>query len=227
MNFFENWVELDLNPIITFSSSGKLLYFNSEAQFLLNRISSKELYDLAVTYAPSTYGFETSYVDLTLKNYSFYAISVGYETDEEIFVKFYKATTVKKEPKLSFNNGTLTNVFTLVDLNISTFKTKYSINFVKNYDPSIPQFKIDVPNLIKIIGKALEAFSDSKTITVIIKLKVGEYIKIDGKKNPVVSIEILSDSHLKNCENLESNFSSCILTIENKKISIDLPMILS
>ncbi len=227
MNFYENWVELDLNPIITFSSSGKLLYFNSEAQFLLNRISSKELYDLAVTYAPSSYGFETSYINLSLKNYSFYAISVGYESDEEIFVKFYKATSVKKEPKLSFNSGTLTNIFTLVDLNISTLKTKYNINFIKNYDPSIPQFKLDVPNLIKIIGKAFEAFIESKTVTTTIKLKVGEYIKIDGKKHSVVSIEILSDGYLKNCENLESNFSSCILTIENQKISIDLPMILS
>ena len=52
MSFFEEWVELDLNPVLTFSSNSKILYSNSEAQFLLNRINPKELFDLAVTYAP-------------------------------------------------------------------------------------------------------------------------------------------------------------------------------
>lgn len=43
MNFYEEWVELDLNPVISFSSAGKLLYSNHEAQFLLSRIKQKEL----------------------------------------------------------------------------------------------------------------------------------------------------------------------------------------
>ena len=38
MSFFEEWVELDLNPVLSFSSNAKIIYSNSEAQFLLNRI---------------------------------------------------------------------------------------------------------------------------------------------------------------------------------------------
>ena len=87
MSFFEEWVELDLNPILSFSSSSKILYSNSEAQFLLNRIKPKELFDLALAYAPKTFGASTSYIDLTIKNYTFYAISVKYENDEEIHMK--------------------------------------------------------------------------------------------------------------------------------------------
>ncbi|MCG3720764.1 hypothetical protein L5F50_16305, partial [Aliarcobacter butzleri] len=90
MNFFENWVEMDLNPILSFSSNAKILYSNSEAQFLLNRIKPKEIFDLALTYAPKTFGALTSYIDLTMQNYTFYAITVMYENDEEIHVKLYK-----------------------------------------------------------------------------------------------------------------------------------------
>ena len=49
MSFFEEWVELDLNPVLSFSSNSKIIYSNSEAQFLLNRIKQKELFDLALT----------------------------------------------------------------------------------------------------------------------------------------------------------------------------------
>ncbi|MDD2639845.1 MAG: hypothetical protein PHS65_02515 [Arcobacteraceae bacterium] len=227
MNFYENWVELDLNPIMTFSNSGKLLYSNAEAQFLLNRVSSKELYDIAIKYAPATYGFATSYINLSIKNYVFYAITVGYETEEELFVKFYKSTMVKKENKLSTKNGEFANIFTLVDLNISTLKTKREINFIKNYDPSIPEFKMIVPELLKIIGKVYEAFAQCTTISTSIKLKIGEYIRIEEQKYSLISIDIVSDGYLNVNENLETNSNSYILTIEEQKVTIDLPLILN
>ncbi|MFA7569626.1 MAG: hypothetical protein WCY75_00080 [Sulfurimonadaceae bacterium] len=227
MNFYENWVELDLNPIMTFSNSGKLLYSNAEAQFLLNRVSSKELYDIAIKYAPATYGFATSYINLPIKNYVFYAITVGYETEEELFVKFYKSTMVKKENKLSTKNGEFANIFTLVDLNISTLKTKREINFIKNYDPSIPEFKMIVPELLKIIGKVYEAFAQCTTISTSIKLKIGEYIRIEEQKYSLISIDIVSDGYLNVNENLETNSNSYILTIEEQKVTIDLPLILN
>ena len=132
MNFFENWVEMDLNPILSFSSNAKILYSNSEAQFLLNRIKPKEIFDLALTYAPKTFGALTSYIDLTMQNYTFYAITVMCENDEEIHVKLYKSAMVKKETNLNIKNINTTNIFTLVDLAISTSKIKSNINFTKN-----------------------------------------------------------------------------------------------
>ncbi len=81
MNFYEQWVELDLNPIISFSSLGKITYSNQEAQFLLSRIKQKALFELSIKYAAKTYGVETTYFDLTIKNYTFYAITVSYEDE--------------------------------------------------------------------------------------------------------------------------------------------------
>ena len=226
MSFFEEWVELDLNPILSFSSNSKIIYSNSEAQFLLNRIKQKELFDLALTYAPKTFGAQTSYIDLSIKNYTFYAITVMYENEDEIHMKLYKSAMVKKENNLNIKNINVTNIFTLVDLAISTSKIKTNINFIKNYDPSIPEFKLDASTFIKTLNQIFEAFKDKKSVTCSILLKIGEYIKIDGKKYSLISVEISSNE--KNdffSINIKEN-NSFILTLDEDKITIDLPLIL-
>lgn len=226
MRFFEEWVELDLNPILSFSSSAKIIYSNSEAQFLLNRIKQKELFDLALTYAPKTFGALTSYIDLTIKNYTFYAITVMYQNDEEIHMKLYKSAMVKKESKLNIKNINSTNIFTLVDLAISSSKIKSNINFIKNYDPSIPEFKLDASSFIKTLTQVFEAFKETKNVSCSILLKIGEYIRIEGKKYSLISIEIVS-VEAADFSNLNiKDTQSFIVTIEDNKITIDLPLIL-
>lgn len=226
MSFFEEWVELDLNPILSFSSSAKIIYSNSEAQFLLNRIKQKELFDLALTYAPKTFGASTSYIDLTIKNYTFYAITVMYENEDEIHMKLYKSAMVKKESKLNIKNINTTNIFTLVDLAISTSKIKNDINFTKNYDPSIPEFKLDASSFIKTLNNVFEAFKDKGNVTCSILLKIGEYIKIDSKKYSLISVEIAANekSDFSSLNIKETN--SFILTSDDTKVTIDLPLIL-
>jgi hypothetical protein len=226
MSFFEEWVELDLNPILSFSSSAKIIYSNSEAQFLLNRIKQKELFDLALTYAPKTFGAQTSYIDLNIKNYTFYAVTVMYENEDEIHMKLYKSAMVKKESKLNIKNINTTNIFTLVDLAISTSKIKNDINFTKNYDPSIPEFKLDASSFIKTLNGVFEVFKDKNSVTCSILLKIGEYIKIDNKKYSLISVEIFSNE--KNdfsSLNIKDN-NSFILTSDENKVTIDLPLIL-
>ena len=226
MSFFEEWVELDLNPILSFSSSSKIIYSNSEAQFLLNRIKQKELFDLALTYAPKTCGALTPYIDLTIKNYTFYAITISYENEDEIHMKLYKSAMVKKESKLNIKNINTTNIFTLVDLAISTSKIKNNINFTKNYDPSIPEFKLDASSFIKTLNSVFEVFKNKNNVACSILLKIGEYIKIDNIKYSLISVEIVA--------NEESDFSSLniketnsfIITYDDSKVTIDLPLIL-
>ena len=226
MSFFEEWVELDLNPILSFSSSSRILYSNSEAQFLLNRIKPKELFDLALTYAPKTFGALTSYIDLTIKNYTFYAITVTYQNEDEIHMKLYKSEMVKKESKVNIKNITSTNIFTLVDLAISTSKIKTNINFIKNYDPSIPEFKLDASSFIKTLNQTFEAFSNRKNVSCSILLKIGEYIKIDGKKYSLISVEISSNENADFSTFTIKDNNSFIVTLEENKITIDLPLIL-
>lgn len=227
MNFYEEWVELDLNPVISFSSLGKLTYSNHEAQFLLSRIKQKELFDLALKYAPKTYGVETTYIDLSIKNYSFYAITVKYENEEEIHMKLYKSAMVKRDSKLSTKNTNITNIFTLVDLAISTKKIKSTTRYIKNYDPSIPEFKINAGEFIKVLNLIYDNFSDSEMLTTSVILKIGEYIRIEGEKHSIISVEVLSSTK---CDidkfDYKDDNASFIVTKDENKITIDLPLIL-
>lgn len=226
-NFFESWVELDLNPIISFSSTGKILYSNQEAQFLLSRISQKEIFDLAVKYAPNSFGAKTTYVDLHMKNYIFYAVTISYEDEEAINIKLYKSTMVKKESKLNTKNSDITNLFTLVDLSISALKSKSTIKFIKNYDPSIPDFKLNTKEFMKLLNTTLECFATSETVTASVMLKIGEYIRIEGKKYSLISVEIASENFADYTKfNYDDNNSYFILTKDKSKIAIDLPLIL-
>lgn len=228
MAFYENWVEQDLNPILSFSSQGKILYTNNEAQFLLNRVDKKELFDLALKYAPANYGFETTYLNLTLHNYVFYAVSVTYDNDDEIHLKLYKSTTVKQDKKYSIKNVQKTNIFTLVDLTISTRKTKSETKFIKNYDPSIPEFMMVASDFLKLLNNIYDSFSEPQIINTSVKLKTGEYIKIEDKKFSLVTVEIYSDDtpYDSSAINYDKSRGSMVLDLQKDKAVIDLPLIL-
>ena len=45
---------------------------------------------------PKNFWGINSYIDLTIKNYTFYAITVMYKDDEEIHMKLYKSAMVKR-----------------------------------------------------------------------------------------------------------------------------------
>ncbi len=225
MNFFEDWVELDLNPIISFNSNGKIIYSNQEAQFLLSKVKQNELFDFSIKYAPKTFGVATTYIDLTIKNYTFYAITVKYDNEDEIHIKLYKSVMVKKQTQLSTKNTNITNIFTLVDLVISTRKINSTMEFVKNYDPSIPECKINANEFIKVLNLIYDSFEGSSKLKTSVILKTGEYIKINNKKHSIISVEILSNNKL-NKFNYEDKEASFIVSHEKNRVIIDLPLIL-
>ena len=141
-------------------------------------------------------------------------------------MKLYKSAMVKKESKLNIKNINTTNIFTLVDLAISTSKIKNNINFTKNYDPSIPEFKLDASSFIKTLNQVFDVFKDKENVTCSILLKIGEYIKIDEKKYSLISVEISSNekSDFSSLNIKETN--SFIITTDETRITLDLPLIL-
>ncbi|QOG11482.1 hypothetical protein [Arcobacter sp. FWKO B] len=228
LNWYESWVEADLNPFMTFYSNGKIKYTNNEAQFLLNRISPKEIFDIAMQYAPVTYGFSTSYINLTFQNYQFYAITVGYEDDEIIGIKLYKSNVVKKENVFT-TSGDISNIFTLIELAISTNKLKSSANFIKNYDPSIPEFRLMINDFLKLLNATYEVFLNSTQITTSVKLKVGEFLKINNEKYSLIGVEIKGDKIVQNGFDIVENFAikyGFAYSYTTDSIEFNLPLIL-
>lgn len=227
MTFEQQWIEYDYNPFVLFNSNGKIISLNSEAQFLLGAISTEELFNLATTYANVSFGFKTTFVELDFSRYKFFAITVGYENDEEIGIKLYQMPSFKlTKPKLE---GEVTNIYTLVDLCISTHSINSNIIFEKDFDPTIPEIIIDSNNFIKILNKVYSCYENNEKILTKIFYRVGEHVKFEDKKYSIFSIEVssknLNEEKMNELKVLIANTSFYIDC--QKKIIINIPMITS
>nr|MDA3908604.1 hypothetical protein [Sulfurimonas sp.] len=191
MTFEQQWLEYDYNPFIIFSSKGKVLSLNAEAQFLLGAASIGELFELTTTYANISFGFKTTFIELEFGRYKFFALTVGYENEDEIGVKLYQS------PSFKLNNpkpvGEMTNIYTLVDLCISSNSINSNIKYIKEFDPTIPEIIINTNKFIKPLNKIYSCFEDNDTVNTKIFYRVGEHIKFESKKYSIFSIEIKAE----------------------------------
>jgi len=227
MTFEQQWIEYDYNPFILFSSNGKIISLNTEAQFLLGAITKSEIFELATTYANVTFGFKTTFIELNFGRYKFFGLTVGYENEEEIGIKLYQSPSFKlKNPKPM---GELTNIFTLIDLCISTNSISSKIIYTKEFDPTIPEIIVNANNIIKALNKAYSCFSENKTINTKVYFRVGEHINFEDHKYSIFSIEISAENidHKKTNElRLLVDSSSFYIDIQSS-ITINIPMILA
>ena len=192
MTFEQQWIEYDYNPFVLFDINGKILSLNSEAQFLLGSTTANELFDLAKAYANISFGFKTTFVDLEFGRYKFFGITVGYEDENQIGIKLYQAPSFKiKSPE---PEGQLTNIFTLIDLCISTNSINSDIKYVKEYDPTIPDIIINSNKLIKILNKIYSCFDENDSIYIKVFYRVGEHIKFEEKKYSLFSIRVSAEN---------------------------------
>ena len=62
---FESFIEWDNSPFILFNNQGKIIYLNNAAEILFGYVSKKELYDIALSYAPQSFGYKTTTLSLS------------------------------------------------------------------------------------------------------------------------------------------------------------------
>ena len=190
MTFDQLWIENDFNPFIIFDANAKVVSLNSEAQFLLGSIDAKSIYELAMTYASNTFGFKTTFLDLEYGRYKFFGITVGYENEESIGIRLYQMPSFKfSKPK---NQGELVNVYTILDLCISSNSIGNDKVFVKDFDPTLPEIRLQTDPFIKMINRSITACY-GKTVQFKIYFRVGEHVKYEGVKYSLFSLEIISD----------------------------------
>jgi len=227
MTFEQQWIEYDYNPFILFSSSGKIISLNAEAQFLLGAITTEELFNLATTYANVSFGFKTTFVELEFGRYRFFALTVGYENDDVIGIKLYQAPSFKISAQKPI--GELTNIYTLVDLCMLTSSINSKTVFEKDFDPTIPEVILDSNNFIKILNKIYSCYEKNEKILTKIFYRVGEHIKFEKNKYSIFSIEISSKKiDEERAEELKLLTANTNFYIDiQKKITINIPMITS
>ena len=192
MDFYEKWLEYDYNPWILFDESGKVLTLNQEAQFLLAEVTPQEIFDLAVTYANQSYGFKTTMMDLEYGKYEFFGIMVGYEDNDAIAIRLYQKPPDRvAEPHLQ--ELTAHNIYTLIDLAVSTSSINRKHGFTTLLDPTLPDLKIHPESFVSLLTRIFDCFEDSGEIRIALSLKTGETLKFEGRRYPIFQLSVRGD----------------------------------
>jgi hypothetical protein len=227
MTIYEEVLEHDLNPFILFDGDGKIKNFNKEAEFLLNFASQKELFDLTVSYASKTFGFKREFINISYEKQSFYAILVGYISDDEIILRLYKEVNSSKLTKLDDNNLKETNIFTLIELSKSTTLLGCNLIIEEIYDVSIPLIKLNVNEFLLCINNIFEQLKKQKNIILKVSIKTGEYEVINNKKYKIIAIDFIANEKLDFYPlSTQVNKNDIInLSHKNNTIKVELPLI--
>jgi len=187
---FQFFIENDSNPFILFTNTGKIKYLNSSAEILMGSVTAKEIYELAVTHAPQTFGFKKSILNLNFNSFAFYGMNVLYENEEFIGIHLYNKAIEHSNKKIVLDGFTLTDINILLQANIELFNINYQGNIELLTDYDIPQFQIHQNNFSLFLRKLLSQFSESKKLKISVKIKLGERVVLKGKKYAIIIIEL-------------------------------------
>lgn len=225
---FQPFVEWDNSPFILFNAEGKILYLNNVAEILFGYVSKQELYDIALAYAPQTFGYKTTTLSLNYDAFNFYAITVGYENEDQISIRFYNAPRAKPSSPLETDKFMMTDINILLEANIALFKTKNSNPLQLLADQDLPLFKLDQNRFSKLLRKALDAFRASDSISITLKLLIGEHVIIADKKESIVQLSIAANGRYHDADNeikslASQSHISCLL--KEHTIKLEIPLI--
>ena len=225
---FEAFVEWDNSPFILFNNSGKILYLNNAAEILFGYVSKKELYDIAVSYAPQSFGYKTTSLTLNYDSFIFHAITIGYENEEQISIRLYNTPRVKPTRKLETDKFIMTDINILLEANIALFKTKNPNPLKLLTDQDLPPFKLDQNNFSKLLRKVLNAFRSSDSIDISLKLLIGQHVIIEDKKEPLIQLSIEANGRYNDTDEeirllaAESQIKSLL---KEHSIKLEIPLI--
>jgi len=223
----EIFTEYDLNPFVVFSSQGKLLNYNEEAEYILSFVSPHKLYELAVNHAPKSFGIQRSQVHLRYDRYTFCALLVGYLDDEKIGIKLYKEMT-NAVPNAVKGDTTMANLFSLLQLSKNSVFASKDILITESLDPTVPDMKLQVEKFLKLLNNVFMQFVNNREIEIVVRLKIGQNMIVDGKSYPICNVRIRGQKINIQNENLLYSLAqeaNVMLIIKDEKVIIEFPII--
>ncbi len=226
---YQNWIEYDYNPFFVFGSKGELLTLNQPAQFLISKVDPKALYELATLYASRDFGYKTTIIDLKFDVFSFFALTVGYESEEEIGIKLYQTPYLGPKKVISIKECEYTNIYHLLDLCMATVAPRLKADFKKDIDPALPDFKLSQNEFVKILTRSYESFEGSKEIMTELKLKTGEFLQVSGKRFQILKLKITGDVRASSKDALIEEMGSNInifTSFDENEAALNIPLIL-
>ncbi len=227
---FKFFIEYDNSPFILFDSTGRILYLNNAAEVLLGYVVNQELYDITVSYAPKDFGYKTTRLELQYDIFSFYALTVAYENEEEIGLRLYSKPRLDPKRDINIDKLPLTDLNTILEANITLFQLQNNNTLSLLADQDLPQCRIDQNRFSKLLRKTLDSFRSSDSINISLKLVVGEYIIIQNKQEPLVQLIVSANSRYADGDEEIKSMASHInttCTLKEHTISLQIPFIQS
>jgi hypothetical protein len=185
------------------------------------------LYQLAVNYAPKSFGTLRSQVYLRYDRYIFCALLVGYIDDEKIGLRLYKEMT-NSSTNVSKGNITPTNLFALLELSKNSIFANKEVLITESLDPTIPEMKLHVESFLKLLNRIFTEYIDCKEIEIMVRLKIGQNLVVDGKSYPICNVSVIN--HKVNIVNTNALHSlaaeaNVMVIIKDGKTIIEFPII--
>ncbi len=191
---FEFWCEYDINPLIIFNQKGNIVYCNQEAEIFLSYINKKEVFDFLLKNAPKKPSIKTEFRKINFKDFEFNGYSIGYKDDSQIGVRFFINTDthsiiyLEKLEKIDLSM--------IINFTVEYMNLKQNTKFTVYFDPSIPEIYINKKAFLDLLFEIIE---NQEKVYIETKINIGEYIKLNQKKFPIISviIETNKKKHIK------------------------------
>jgi len=206
---FEFFIEYDINPVIFFDEKGNVKYCNQEAEIFLSYINVKEVYNFVIKNASKEKLMLSEFKKVRFSDFEFNGFSIGYN-DNLIGVRFFINT---KKNNITISSLEKVDLLKLINFAIEYINLKQNTKFKIFPDLSIREIYINKKELLKIL---IDIFENQQNVEIITHLKVGEYLKINKKKYPIIELKIKAHTNKK----LTSNFFEIENTNEGYNIKI-------
>jgi len=194
----------------------------------MGSVTPKEIFELAITHAPQTFGFKKSILNLNFNSFAFYGMNVLYENEDFIGIHLYNKAIEHSNKKIVLDGFTLTDINMLLQANIELFNINYNGNIELLTDYDIPEFQIHQNNFSLFLRKLLSQFSESKKLKISVKIKLGERVVLKENKYAIIVLELKGsirkdekDETLK--ELAERNFIT--MQLEKNRVILEIPAI--
>ena len=189
---FKFFIENDSNPFILFNNQGKIKYLNTSAELLMGSCQPKEIFDIGLTHAPQTFGSQKTALNLSFNSFEFYGINVLYDNEEYIGIHLYNKPMATIDDNSRLEGYTSTDINVLLQANIELFNITYQGEMKLLTDYDIPKFQIHQNDFSLLLRNIFTQFEESKTLEILIKIKLGERVVVKNERYSIIIIQLKS-----------------------------------
>jgi hypothetical protein len=117
---------------------------------------------------------------------------VLYESEDELAIHLYNKPVLSQK-ELTLEGFTSTDINLLLQAHVELFRSKYTqkLSLLTDYD--LPKIELHQNNISILFRKLFELCLDATNVEISLRLKIGETVKINKEKYPILLFRIKTD----------------------------------